>query len=84
MPTVLFINGWKFRFYSNERNEPPHIHVLKAERECKYWLDAERFEVREAFSYAMSPRDTREVRRLVFEHFDYLVAEWQRFHGEAR
>ncbi|MGQ9799786.1 MAG: DUF4160 domain-containing protein [Ignavibacterium sp.] len=26
MPTILFINGWRFFFYSNEMNEPIHIH----------------------------------------------------------
>ena len=58
-----------------------HIHAEKAERECKYWIDAEAFEIREAFAYNLSPRDTREVRKIIFEHFDHLVAEWRRVHG---
>ena len=49
--------------------------------ECKYWLDVERFEIREAFSYNMSPRDYREVRKIIFENFDHIVSEWQRIHG---
>jgi hypothetical protein len=81
MPTVLFINGWRFHFYSDERNEPMHIHAEKAECECKYWIDAEAFNIREAFSYNMSPRDVRHVRKTIFENFDYIVAEWQRIHG---
>ncbi|WP_414707529.1 DUF4160 domain-containing protein [Rhodoferax sp. UBA5149] len=27
MPTVLRISGFRFHFYSDERMEPPHIHV---------------------------------------------------------
>ena len=81
MPTILLLHGWRFHFYANERNEPIHIHAEKAERECKYWLDVDGFNIREAFSYKMSPRDTREVRRIIFEHFDLIVAEWQRVHG---
>jgi len=27
MPTILFIQGWRLFFYSNERNEPVHVHV---------------------------------------------------------
>ncbi|MCI0750676.1 MAG: DUF4160 domain-containing protein [Flammeovirgaceae bacterium] len=27
MPTVLRIGPFRFHFYSDERNEPPHIHV---------------------------------------------------------
>ena len=50
MPTVLLLNGWRFHFYTNELNEPIHIHAEKAERECKYWLDVDGFNIREAFS----------------------------------
>ena len=82
MPTVLLLNGWRFHFFTNERNEPIHIHAEKAERECKYWLDVDAFNIREAFAYNMSPRDTRDVRKIIFEHFDLLVAEWQRVHGK--
>ncbi|WP_300971204.1 DUF4160 domain-containing protein [Thiocapsa sp.] len=39
MPTVLRIRGFRFHFYSDEGNEPPHIHVRGAEGECKFWLD---------------------------------------------
>lgn len=75
------LKGWRFHFYTNERNEPIHIHAEEAERECKYWLDVDGFNIREAFARKMSPRDTREVRKIVFEHFDLIVAEWQRVHG---
>ena len=81
MPTVLLLNGWRFHFYSNERNEPIHIHAEKAEKEGKYWLDVDGFNIREAFACNMSPRDTRDVRKIIFEHFDLMVAEWQRVHG---
>ncbi len=36
MPTVLLILGWRFYFFSNENNEPIHIHVSKAEMEGKF------------------------------------------------
>jgi hypothetical protein len=26
----------------------------------------------------MSPADKRTVRRIIFEHFDYIVSEWNR------
>ena len=37
MPTI-FIDGYKFRFYSSDVNEPPHVHVIKAENVAKIWL----------------------------------------------
>jgi hypothetical protein len=39
MPTI-FIQGYKFRFYSSDVNEPPHVHVIKAERVAKIWLNS--------------------------------------------
>jgi hypothetical protein len=83
VPTILLIRGWRFFFYANERNEPVHVHCQKAEREGKYWLDVEGFEAIEAHAYNMSPADRRTVRRIIFEHFDYIVSEWNRFR-EAR
>ncbi len=37
MPTP-FIEGYKFRFYSSDVNEPPHVHVIHGERVAKIWL----------------------------------------------
>lgn len=75
MPTILQILGWRFFFYGNEGLEPPHVHARKAEKECKYWMDRAGYDLEEAFSYQMSARDTREVRKIVFEHFDYILQQ---------
>ncbi len=39
MPTVLLINGFRFFFYSNENNEPVHVHVTKGNADGKIWLE---------------------------------------------
>ena len=39
MPTVLRIGAFRFYFYSHEPNEPPHVHVDRAEATIKVWLD---------------------------------------------
>jgi hypothetical protein len=36
MPTVLNINGYRLFFFSNEKNEPIHIHIEKAENYAKF------------------------------------------------
>ncbi len=79
MPTILFVKGWRFFFYADERDEPPHVHCEKGDGEGKFWLDASLFEIVEAHAYNMSPADRRTVRRIIFEHFDDLLAEWQAF-----
>jgi hypothetical protein len=38
MPTVLRWNGYRFYFFSNERDEPPHVHVDKGGCSAKFWL----------------------------------------------
>lgn len=79
MPTVLFISGWRFFFYANERDEPIHIHCRKAEKECKYWLDTENFDVKEAYTFNMNNKDKRQVKKIIFEYFEYIENEWNQF-----
>jgi len=38
MPTVLRWGPYRAFFYSNERGEPPHIHVRSGDFEAKFWL----------------------------------------------
>ena len=73
MSTILFVLEWRFFFYSNEGNEPIHIHCKKADMECKFWLDIENFTVEEAFSYNMNNKDKREVKKIIFEYFEFIV-----------
>jgi hypothetical protein len=84
MPTILLIMGWRFFFYSNEGDEPIHVHCQKAEREAKLWLDVEGFDIVEAHAFNMSPADKRTVRRVVFDNFDYVVSAWQEMQKERR
>ena len=84
MPTILLIHGWRFFFYANQANEPIHIHCRKAEKECKYWLDRENFYVQEAFSYRMTGKDTKDVKRIIFEYFEYIEREWDKFAEKKR
>ncbi|MDP6523395.1 MAG: hypothetical protein QGH15_04155 [Kiritimatiellia bacterium] len=43
-------------------------------------MDAEAFEAIEVHAYNMSPADKRTARRIIFEHFDYIVDQWNEFH----
>lgn len=79
MPTVLTLLGWRFFFYSNEGNEPIHIHCRKGDAEAKYWLDIESFDIVEAYSHNLKTNDRRTVRKIIFEHFDYIESEWNNF-----
>jgi len=79
MPTILMILGWRIYFYANERNEPMHVHCRKGDSEAKYWLDVDTFEVIEVHAYNMSAADKRTIRRIIFQHFDYIASQWHAF-----
>ena len=38
MPTVLRWGPYRAFFYSNEGDEPPHVHVRAGDKEAKFWL----------------------------------------------
>lgn len=76
MPTVLRIGSFRFHFYSDERNEPPHIHVATPEGECKFWLEP----VRLARNTHVSPHVVRTIEKLVFEYRDELRDKYNEYH----
>ncbi len=76
MPTVLRIGSLRFHFYSDESDEPPHIHVRSPEGECKFWLDP----VALARNRGLPPADLRNIERLVFEHQQLLIQKYHEYH----
>jgi hypothetical protein len=40
--------------------------------ECKYWLDRENFNLEEAYAFNLSAKDRREIRRIIYQHFEYI------------
>ncbi|MBT3200249.1 MAG: DUF4160 domain-containing protein [Phycisphaerales bacterium] len=81
MPTVILVRGWRVFFYSNEGNEPVHVHARKDEAECKMWLRVDIYDVEQAWAHKLSPQLQREIRKIVFDHFDLIVEEWNNHFG---
>lgn len=84
MPTILLILGWRLFFYANEGDEPIHVHCRKAEMECKYWLDRDNYEVEEVFAFNMSQKDKRQVKKIIYEHFEYIEGQWDEFQRRCK
>ena len=74
MPTVLRIGPYRFRFYSREGAEPPHIHVARDDFEAKFWLRPVELAANNGFPAA-------EVREVGQEHCEELIAAYVRTHG---
>lgn len=81
MPTILLVRGWRVFFYSDEGHEPVHVHARKGDAECKLWLRPDPYDVEDAWSHHMSPRLRREIRKIIFDHFDLILEEWERYFG---
>jgi len=76
-PTVARVGPYRFFFYANELEEPPHIHVQRGRAVAKFWLDpvalvkSKRFEAHEL---------TR-IEAIVREQQDALMEAWDGFFG---
>ncbi len=79
MPTILLMKGWRLYFFADEGNEPVHVHAEKGDMECKFWIKAEEFEIELAYEYGLTPSERKEIRKIIFAHFDFIVEEWARF-----
>jgi hypothetical protein len=71
MPTV-FIKGYKFRFYSSDRFEPPHVHVIKAENVAKIWLQPISLQHNRGYN----PAELSRILRLTRQHRQELLEAW--------
>jgi hypothetical protein len=72
MPTVLRKDGHRFFFFSNEGNEPRHIHVEHAEAYAKLWLNP----VELAFSTGFTSGQLTKLRKLVEENLELFNNSW--------
>lgn len=44
--------------------------------ECKFWLLVEEVEIKEAFSYNLTPTAKKEIKKIIYQHFDILIDAW--------
>ena len=72
MPTILLTQGFRFFFFSQEGNEPPHIHVEHGDKVAKYWLNP----VELASSEGFRSHEMKKLRMLVIEHKVLFLEKW--------
>ena len=74
MPT-LFIEGYKFRFYSSDVHEPPHVHVIRAERVAKIWLKSLEIE----HNHGYNKPELNKVLKLIEQNETKLLEAWHEY-----
>lgn len=76
MPVILLEKGYKFKFYSNENEEPTHVHVSKGDGNAKYWLEPA---IEEVYSYGFTVRERRDIRKIIRLNSDRLKKKWHEY-----
>ena len=69
--------GFVFFFYTNEGNEPIHIHVRKAGGFAKYWIEPVELEL----SQGLKVNDLKIAEKLIIEHVELIKTKWYEVHG---
>ena len=77
MPTILRIGGYRFFFYSNESNEPRHVHVQKVGMLAKFWLGP----VALASNSGFPAHELSKVKGMVMTHEQCFMEAWDEFFG---
>ena len=74
MPTILFRNGYRLFFYSND-HLPKHIHIEKENKTAKFNL----IPVELIKSSKFRASELRQIRNLVEENVELLINKWNEY-----
>jgi hypothetical protein len=75
MPTILRVGPYRFFFYANDRDEPPHVHIEREHNKAKFWLTPVRLQQSGGFSR----NEINRMRQLVEENREVLLRGWNEF-----
>lgn len=76
MPTLLRILGYIFSFYSNENQEPPHVHIEKGNAIGKIWLVPA---VKVEYLIGFNQREKREIKEIVEKNVESFKNKWYEY-----
>ncbi|MGA3265851.1 MAG: DUF4160 domain-containing protein [Verrucomicrobiota bacterium] len=74
MPTIK-IERYKFRFYSSDVGEPPHVHVIDGDRVAKIWLQP----VSTEYNHGYNVAQLNYILKLTRENQARLLANWNEY-----
>lgn len=78
MPKIFDLIGYQIFFFSNEGNEPCHIHVGKSRsNSSKFWIVPE---VKVAHNKSnIPPKDLRKILDWIDDNTDFILQKWHEF-----
>ena len=76
MPTILIVQGFRFFFWSNENDEPMHIHVEKGGAEGKIWLLPK---VKFAYMHGFTPKQQKVIMEIIIANVSIFKQKWDEY-----
>ena len=77
MPTILRIGRYRVFFFSNEGDEPVHIHIDAGNDQAKFRLNP----IQLAHSYGFRAHDLNRIAQIIHEHQAQLLEAWHEHFG---
>ena len=85
MPILYELYGYKIFFWSNENNEPVHVHACKgkqSENATKIWLPAESNPVLAHNKSRIPKKELTRILKAVAQNRDTIIARWYDYFGK--
>ncbi len=76
MPNLLFINGLRFFFYSNENNESAHVHITKGVASGKIWLE---LVIEIAYLFGFTNGEEKDILKIMETHSQDFKTKWYEY-----
>lgn len=80
MPSIFELYGYKVYFWSNENNEPIHVHVSKGkptDKSTKIWLTRSGGCILANNNSKIPVQDLKSVMEAISSNYFYIVARWK-------
>lgn len=82
LPSLFEVSGYKVYFWSNENNEPIHVHIAKGKptpNGTKIWLTKTGGCILANNGSRISQKELNELMEFISAQFFLICAEWKRF-----
>jgi hypothetical protein len=73
MPAIFTVNGFRFFFWSNENDEPMHVHVEKGDAEGKVWLVPT---IKIAYMHGFTSKDQKKIIEIITKRLSTIKQKW--------
>lgn len=80
MPSIFELSGYKIYFWSNENNEPIHVHISKGRptsNSTKVWLTKSGGCVLSNNNSRIPSKDLNEIMGTIASNYFYIIAKWK-------